>query len=329
MTTPYNTSGAPVERAPLIEAEPTIRTSGGLPVTTRLVLTNVAPAPRILSLSAHGVDTSWLPRPSRSGVLQPGESVAVDLTFQPAAGTIPASYPLAIAVQALDPANESPTSAVSLAEIRLTVDAPGQITVRLDPTETTAIFSKKVDLVIENNGPLGASVDLETEAAHGMRVELPTKRVNVAAGQLLVLRAKVRPQHARLFGGRVRRAYSVTGRSKGAPRTADGMFVSKAFLGPTAATVTVIACVLALWLGAVVVLVPKLSDRVKQNTLDKAASKITQTQTATASGSPAPSGSGGASGSASDQAGYAGHSRAAAGLAMADRARPTARRRCR
>jgi hypothetical protein len=155
------------EQSPRVEIVSDLRASAGTPATAVLVLTNAADAPRVLSVTALGLDATWLPHPSRSRALAPGESIQVELTFRPAVGTVPAQYPLAVAVQSLDPATSQATAPTAIAELVLTVDAPGTVALRLTPQEATGVFGKKLELLVENTGMLPASVELFPGRAPG------------------------------------------------------------------------------------------------------------------------------------------------------------------
>ena len=108
----------PVEPAPHVAAgQSQLRAAAGSAVTVQLTITNLATEPRVMSLTTHGLDPAWLPTPSRSRALAPGESIVADVVLHPSVGTIAARYPLAIAVQALDPVTGLATGPTALAEL--------------------------------------------------------------------------------------------------------------------------------------------------------------------------------------------------------------------
>ncbi len=121
------------ELPPQVVAEPRVRAAAGLPVTTRVLVTNRAAAPRVMSVTPVGLDAAWMPRPIRTRPVLPGHTVAVELTFVPAPGTVAADYPLSIAVQAIDPLRRAPTASTAIAETSLVVDASGQIGLEITP----------------------------------------------------------------------------------------------------------------------------------------------------------------------------------------------------
>ena len=99
------------EPAPLVHVEPVVRTSAGTQLVLDVTVTNTADEPRILSVLALGVDSGWLPGPVRTAVLAPAERAVARLPLAPAAGTLPAKYPIAVSVQALEPGTERPSGA--------------------------------------------------------------------------------------------------------------------------------------------------------------------------------------------------------------------------
>ncbi|MDT4932273.1 MAG: hypothetical protein QOK11_165, partial [Pseudonocardiales bacterium] len=289
------------EPPPSILVDAQLRTGAGTPVTAHLMVTNHSPEPRIMAVTALGVDASWLPHPSRSRPVLPGESIAAELTLNPAAGTMPARYPLAVAVQALDPVSEQATAATAIAEIVLVVDAPGQIAVELDPAAASAVFGKRMAVVLHNAGPTPATVQLEARSPHSTQVTLGQEVVDVPAGQTVRVAGRLRIARPQLFGGRSRHTYTVTARSSGAPRHAEGSLTSRPMFGSFGTKVGVLVAVVALWAALAIVFIPKLADstRNKQN-------KVASGQTTAQSASPGPGASSGGDGSGGGGSGGSG-----------------------
>jgi uncharacterized membrane protein YgcG len=246
---------------PGIAAEPTLRTSAGMPVTAVLTVTNNAAEPRVLAVTAMGVDADWLPHPVRTRPVLPGHSETVELTVTPAVGAVPARYPMAVAVQSLDPVSGEATAQPAIAEMVVILDAPGQVTLALSPADSTAVFGRRIDIVLRNAGGTPANVDLETLTPTSARVRLRTPRLRILPGETVHVPGRVSARRARMFGSRVRHAYTVTARSAGAPRHAEGSFTARAVLGPTATKVTALLAVVAVWVALAIVFVPKIADR--------------------------------------------------------------------
>jgi hypothetical protein len=271
-----------------------------------------------MSLTAHGLDPAWLPPPSRSPALAPGESVGADLVLLPSVGTIAARYPLAIAVQALDPVTGLATGPTALAELVLVVDAPGQIALTLDPTEARAVFGKRIRVELRNDGALPARVDLQAQAPRSARLTLPAGTVDVPPRDAVSVRGRIRPRRVRLFGHRERHAYTVTARSAGAPRHVEGVLTTRAVLGPRTALATALLAVVAVWVALAIVYIPKLADHFRNGN-----STVTAQQAAgTGSAGPGAGGSGGSgsggSGSGGSGSGGAGGSGSGGAHAGAD-----------
>lgn len=290
----------PAETPPAILADNRLRTGAGTPVTVRLMITNRADEPRVMVVTVLGVDASWLPEPSRSKPLAPGEAIAADLTLFPAVGTVPARYPLAIAVQAVDLQTGAPTSATQIAEVDLVVDAPGQVAVGLEPADATAVFSRRITITLHNTGTAPTPVHLDVTAPQSTHVSAETTDVDVPPGEVVRVLGRIRVARPRLFGPRSRHTYRVTAHSAGSPRYAEGSLTARAMFGPSGTKATALIGVLVLWVALALIFIPKLSDKVR--TREAAGPGTVTSQSASPGASTAPgqgSGSPGSSGSAS------------------------------
>ncbi|MDP9091926.1 MAG: hypothetical protein M3N95_03050, partial [Actinomycetota bacterium] len=261
MTTPRGMSNFD-EPAPELQTEPELRTSAGAAVTAWVVMTNRAPEPRVMSATALGVDAAWLPRPSTSRPLMPGEQIAAELTFTPAAGTVPARYPLAIAVQALDPMSHRSMSATAIAEIVLVVDAPGQIEVAVDPVETSATFSTRVTVSLHNTGSRQESVQIEAQSPEVVRLRLSSNVVDVPPGTTVAVPGRIHVR-TQLLGNRSRFTYTVTARGSGAPRRAEASITTRAVFGANSTKLAVLVAVVTLWAAMALIFIPKLSSSIQ------------------------------------------------------------------
>ncbi|MDT4893880.1 MAG: large repetitive protein [Pseudonocardiales bacterium] len=266
----------PAERAPEVTLDPELRASAGSHVALRVAVTNRAPEPRIMAINALGVDSAWLPRPSRTRPVMPGETVYGELTLSPAPGTMPARYPLAIAVQALDPVSDRSTSPTTLAETVLVVDAPGQISVEVQPADVTGFRRRKVTVLLRNSSPVDDTVHLEVQSPETAEVRLARDEVHVPGGGTASVRGRVRIE-PRLFGHRSRYTYTVSARGSGAPRRAEASVTTRAFLGANASKAFVLIAVVTLWAGLALVFIPKLADKVRSGQ-NKAAGAVSTAQ---------------------------------------------------
>lgn len=282
------------EPQPSIHTESVLRGGAGSAVTLAVNVTNRSGAPRLIALSVHGVDASWLPEPATSTVLGPGESSEARLTIVPSVGTVPARYPLAVAVQALDPTTRQTTAPTALVEVTLVVDAPSQVEITLDPVDVTATFRRRVQARLTNSGAAPAAVELVVQTTEATPVHFGSSRITVPPGRQITVPGRVRIRRARLFGPRIRHTYMVSARTEGAPRQATGSVTARAMFGAGGARAVAFLAVVALWAVLAVVFVPKIADRIRGH------NQKTSTTVAGASGSagnqPGSGGSGGANG---------------------------------
>ncbi|HZC72285.1 MAG TPA: carboxypeptidase-like regulatory domain-containing protein [Jatrophihabitans sp.] len=285
------------EPPPEVALDTPLRTAAGTPVAAWLTITNRAGAARVMAISVLGVDATWLPRPTRSQAVEPGAAIVAEVTVSPAPGTVPARYPLAIAVEALDAVTGLPTAPTQLLDAELIVDAPGQIDLELATTEARAVFTKRLRITVHNTGNDDAPVQLEGQTTDAVRLSLPAEEFVVSAGRSVRLRARLRSRSPAMFGHPTRHAYTVTARSSGAPRHVEASFTTRALLGPGTTKAIVLTTIIAVWVALGIVFIPKLADFVRQHAGDAANSVL----------------AGGQSSSAQPSAGRGGHSGAAGG----------------
>ena len=219
MTRPRGFSEPP----PLVETVPALRTSAGVPVAVPVTITNTADEPRAFLVTAVGVDTTWLPFPSQSVAVPAGESVSAEMTLRPVDGTLPARYPLAVAVQALDPMTGLPRSATAIQSIDLVVDAPGQLSVALEPSDSTAIYSRKFFVVLQNTGTNPETVHLDARAPYSTAIDLPRHPVPVPPAGTVRVPGRLTVCRPMCSAARCARAFSVTARTNGAPKLRRGI----------------------------------------------------------------------------------------------------------
>lgn len=249
---------------PTIRLEPTLRTAAGTPVSASAVITNQAPEPRILAATFLGIDADWMPGPSRTRVVLPGESIAMEFVLQPAVGTLPAHNPFAVTVQALDPVSGAAMSGAAIADVTLVVDAPGRIEVKLHPSELTRTLRGQVSVELTNIGSTPEFVRLEVQAPEVTKIRLERDEIEVPPGRTTSVPARVKIQ-ARMFGRRSRFTYTVTARGSGAARRAEAAITTRAVFGATGPKVFVFLAVITLWAGLAIVFVPKLANSVRDN----------------------------------------------------------------
>ncbi len=294
MTRPTNFG----ERPPLVETVAHLRTSSGVPVGVPLTITNQADEARVFLVSALGVDTTWVPMPTPSVVVGPGDSIRAELTVRPADGTLAARYPLVLTVQALDPATGAPRSATTVDNIDLVVGAPGQISIALDPPDSRALYSRKFFVVLQNTGLQPETVHLDARAPYSTAVDVTRHPVVVPPQSAVRVPGRLTVSRPTLFRRNIRHAYSVTARTSGAPKHVEGSLTARSLIGPTGAKVVSILIIVAIWVTLALVFVPKLADKIRKPS-NNAAGTQTLTVKPPAGGKGAKKGGGGQSGGGS------------------------------
>src|SRR4051794_23713045 len=137
---------ASAEPPPAVSLSPVVRTGAGNPVVLGIGLVNPADQPRLLNVTVVGLDSSWLPLPTRVGPVPAGGSVLVELGLRPPSGTLPASYPFAVTVQASDPVTGQPSAPTTMVESALLVDEPSRLSMSVHPVDAAAVFGRRIEV---------------------------------------------------------------------------------------------------------------------------------------------------------------------------------------
>ncbi len=302
------------EPAPGLVVSTHLRTAAGSPLPVEVTLTNNASAPRVLAVGALGVDAAWLPAPVRTAVLEPAESVVVTLVVSPTQGTVPAQYPFAFTVQALDPATGRPSGAAAvMVDTTLIVNPRNQLKLELRPRSTSTVSSRKVKLALRNMGNEPARVTLDVKTSPRVRVRFRKKLVEVLPGATELVSGRATVTHRRLFGGTEHHTYTVSASGTESLRHVEGSVTQHPLVGTMLMKAVALLAVLAIWIGAAVIFIPQLAHRIGDRS-----SETTTTQEADAgkdadgggdnggaddSGDSGDSGSGGSAGDEGDQGG--------------------------
>jgi hypothetical protein len=272
------------EPPPIAELDPITRTGAGNPVEIVLGLVNAADRPRLLTVTVHGLDADWLPRPVQVGPVPAGASVRVELGLRPPSGTLPASYPFAVTVQASDPATGRPTAPTTMVESTLLVDEPSRLTMTVSPVDASAVFGRRIEVELCNTGGSPAQVELRSEVSDGAVLRLSRHRLQVPPGGIARIRGRLAVTRPSLIGGRMRHPFLIAARGLGAPTSVRGSLTARPLLSPFGTKLLALAAVIGLWAALLAVGIPKLAGVIGSN---QAQSK------AAATASPAPSGSAG------------------------------------
>ena len=229
---PDRGASAGAELPPRANLHPVSRTGAGNTVVVELGLVNQAEQPRMLSVTVLGLDSTWLPLPLHVGPIPAGASCVFELALRPPSGTMPARYPFAVAVQASDPAVPGRATGSAMAEAALVVDEPSRLTMEVSPTDSTAIFGRRIEVLLRNTGGSPARVELRSEVSDGARLRLSRHRLLVPPGSAAKVRGRLTLSRPRLFGGRARHPYLIAARGLGAPTSVTGAVTSRPFFGP-------------------------------------------------------------------------------------------------
>jgi hypothetical protein len=292
------------EPAPGLVVSTHLRTAAGSPLPVEVTLTNNASAPRVLAVGALGVDAGWLPAPMRTAALDPGQSIIVTLVLTPAQGTVPAHYPFAFTVQALDPATGRPAGAAAvMVDSTLVVNPRNQLTLELRPRSVSTVSSRRVKLALRNRGNEPARVTLDVKTSPRVRVRFRKKSIEVLPGATELVRGRATVTRRRLFGGMEHHTYTVSASGTESLRHVEGSVAQHPLVGTMLMKTVALLSVLAIWIGAAVIFIPQLANRIGDRS-----SETTTTQTADGAkgkddggGKSADGGSGSGSGDEGDQ----------------------------
>lgn len=262
------------EPAPGLVVATHLRTAAGSPLPVEVTLTNNAAAPRVLAVGALGVDAGWLPTPVRTAALEPGQSVMVTMVLTPAQGTVPASYPFAFTVQALDPETGRPAGgAAVMIDSTLVVNPRNQLTLELRPRSVSTVSSRTMKLALRNRGNEPARVTLDVQTSPRVRVRFRKKVVEVLPGATEVVRGRATVVHRRLFGGTEHHTYTVSASGTESLRHVEGSVTQHPLVGTMLMKTVALLSVLAIWIGAAVIFIPQLAHRISDGSTETTTSK--------------------------------------------------------
>jgi hypothetical protein len=279
------------------------RTGAGNTVVIELGLVNQARQARMLSVTVLGLDSSWLPLPTQVGPIPAGAGTVVELALRPPSGTLPARYPFAVAVQASDPAVPGRATGSVMAEAALVVDEPSRVSMEVSPTDSTAVFGRRIEVLLRNTGGSPARVELTSEVSDGARLRLSRHRLLVPPGSAAKVRGRLTLSRPRLFGGRARHPYLIAARGLGAPTSVTGALTSRPLFGPLGVRLLAIVTVLGLWTALAGLGIPKLANSVRGRQASTQAATAKATPSSEPSVSPSAAKGSGASGSGAKTSG--------------------------
>ncbi len=247
--------------APDVRVAEVVRAAAGAAGVLQVTVTNNAAGPREMAVLVVGVDQAWLPGPVRSRALAPGESETVEVRVTPAVGTLPARYPMAVTVQALAPGAAASAEPSAVGECALVVNPRAQLQLEVAPQQCTLVRSQRIDVLLTNSGPAPVALDLATTASRGLEVRLRRRSVRVPAGGETRLKGRVVATRPRWFGVGQQHSWSLTATGPDVVRRMSGTVQQRAVLGPGWIKAVAVLAVLAVWVVAAVVFIPRIADR--------------------------------------------------------------------
>lgn len=300
-TTTTTTAGG----APSVVVEPGSHTAAGQAGTLRVHVRNLADGPRDMMITVIGLDDGWAPEPVRLDAVDADMTVSAEAALVPVTGAMAGEYPFVVVVQALVPGASAPTTAggsraTTLVESSLTVDAPSEVLLAVEPADSRMRLRRRLNVVVSNTGTLPVDISLSTQTGKGLRLELPTDHVTVPARQTVTLAARARNLRPQLTGHLDRRDFSVEARGLQAPARFRGTVTTRPLVTSAMIRVVALTMVVVLWGGGMLVGVPWLTQTINEN------GEQTTAQEAGAEGADGTDGADGSAGEAGDPAGGAG-----------------------
>ncbi|CAN5367251.1 hypothetical protein BH11ACT8_BH11ACT8_15420 [soil metagenome] len=255
-----------LEPAPRVGIQPTLRVGSGSHAVLEVLITNTSAEPRLFAVLALGVDSGWLPGPLRTPVLAAGESTVLELPVSPPAGTLPARYPLAVSVQALVPgavpgAERAAASPPGLGESLVVVNPRAQVSLEVEPARSTLVRSQRLRVTVRNGGATAARVDLSDTTTRGLEVRLRSRSLEVPAGGEVQVRGRLVATRPRRVGAAVDHSWSLTATSAEVVRQARGTVHQRPVVAGSLMRGMAVLLVVAIWVGAAIVGLPKVIDR--------------------------------------------------------------------
>lgn len=246
--------------APSVAVEPGTHTIPGGAATLRVHVRNVAAEARHLRLSVIGLEEGWRPAVLETPDVAPDETVTIETVITPTAGAASGDYSFLVVVESS--AGPAGPASRTVADASVRVDAASDVVLAVEPADLRGLRRKKVDVVIGNSRAGLTDVVLDSSSDSGLKIRLDADRVELGPAETLRVPATVRAP-LRLAGGRVRHSYQVVATGRAAPQRVQGTFTSHALLGTGMLRVTAIVAVMALWVTAVVIALPRLADRMR------------------------------------------------------------------
>src|SRR5690606_22896025 len=143
------------------------------------------------------------------------------------------------------------------ADAAVRVDGASDVVLSVEPAEVRGVRRKRVEVVVGNGASTPTEVWLDATSDR-LRVALGESKVQLQPAETRRVPATVRGR-LRLFGPRERHSYEVIASGRAAPRRVQGTFASRAIFGSGAVRVIAVVAVMALWITALIVALPRIA----------------------------------------------------------------------
>ncbi|HWJ85090.1 MAG TPA: carboxypeptidase-like regulatory domain-containing protein, partial [Cellulomonas sp.] len=278
--------------------EPGAHATAGSVASLRVHARNVTVVPQDLLVSVVGLEGGWQPAPVAIPAVPADATVSVELALTPPVGSTPGDYPYVVVVEAR-PTGDPTTRATTLADASLRVDGLSELVVTVEPADSRAVRSRRVQVVLANTGDQPARVQLDAQADPGASLDLDARTIDVQPHSSIRIGARAGMRHPRLVGHLRRASFHVTATGARAPQRFDGSFTARPVFTSGLLRGVAIGTVALLWIGAVIAALPWLTDRISgtgQSVEQQAGVSSTPSPGSTAGGTGGEGGTGGSGG---------------------------------
>lgn len=232
----------------------------GRSATLAVHVRSTADVPLDVVVHVRGLDDGWAPAPGVLAGLEPDATGSVELTVAAPAGAVAGEYACAVVVETV-PTGVRATPQQTVAPATVTVDAPSRVVLAVEPAEARARLSRRVSVVLSNTGEDAIDLELATRSDRGLHVDVP-RHVRVPARSTTRVTARARVLRPSWVGHRDRRGYEILAHGPQAPATFRGGVTAMPFVTAAMTRALALVLVVALWLGGLVVAVPRIRDAV-------------------------------------------------------------------
>lgn len=155
----------------------------------------------------------------------------------------------------------------SVVESVLTVDAPSEVLLTVEPADSRIRLRRRLAVVVSNTGVEPVDLSVETRTSRGLGLDLSASRLTVPGRQTIRLTATARNMRPQVLGHLDRRTFSVVAQGRQAPATFHGTVTARPLVGSGMLRVVALLMVVVLWGGGLLVALPWFTDRADQQTV--------------------------------------------------------------